>query len=79
MKTTLPEPKQRKKILNIRNNMKRKRSGHTSVQKGKRVVIFFKDGGMSEDVFLERKSTFLSFKEAGRIQVKHISKITIKK
>lgn len=55
------------------------RIGHTSVHKGKRVLIHYKDGRIEVDRFLEKRSTFIVCERLGNIPIEDIRRISIYK
>lgn len=59
--------------------MGRKRTGHLSVNKGKRVIVHFKDGTKVPDRFIEKKGHYVILEELGKIHAGLLSTLTINK
>lgn len=57
--------------------MGRRLTGHLSVQKGKRVIVVFKDGSRAEDKFIEKKGKYVHLKELGKVANGTISTLMI--
>lgn len=59
--------------------MKRSRTGHTAVYRGKRVLVWFKDGRCVEDRFLDRTAKYIVLAHLGKVRGTEVSNLSIVK